>query len=95
MTISLQVKPEVKEEAQGAPKAAGSEGALIGAPPTAQEILESLKAWGPVTAQELTSRYKKRLANAEDKKAFTLNVKRVSKLEERPPGSGKKFIIPK
>ena len=73
----------------------GPGGASIGAPPTAQEILESLQAWGPVTAQELTSRFKKRLANADDKKAFTFNVKKVSKLEERPPGSGKKFIIPK
>lgn len=83
------------EESQRIGKAPGMSHSLNGMPPTAQEILESLKAWGPVTAQELTSRYKKRLRSAEDKKAFTVNVKRVSRLEERPAGSGKKYIIPR
>lgn len=89
----MQVKPEIKAEPGRELKVA--DGASIGAPPTAQEILNSLRAWGPVTAQELTSRFKKRLKNADEKKAFTVIVKRISRLEERPPGSGNKFIIPK
>ncbi len=67
----------------------------MGAPPTAQEILNALRAWGPVTPKELTVRFKTRLSGPEEKKAFTLDVKRVSKLVEDPPGSGKKVIIPK
>ena len=92
----MQVKPEIKEEAALPSKPpARSAGALIGAVPTAQEILDALKSWGPVTSKELTVRFKGRLAGPDDKKAFTANVKKVSKLEEIPPGSGNKFIVPK
>ena len=90
----LQVKPEAKTEAKGAAKPPGKTvGASIGAPPSVQEILEALIAWGPVTSKELTIRFKGRLSGPEDKKTFTNNVKKVSRLEEQPPGSGKKFIV--
>lgn len=85
-----QVKPEVKAEAK--PAAVGAEPS---GPPSAGEILSALRAWGPVTTGELTARFRKRLVAQQDKQTFMANVKKVSRLEERPPGSGKKFVVPK
>lgn len=90
------VKAEAKARVKAEPTAENStQSEASSGPPTAQEILEALKAWGPVTTGELTSRFRKRLASQQDKQGFMANVKKVSKLEERPPGSGKKFVVPK
>ena len=86
------MKTEVKAE----PNADNStQSEATSGPPRAQEILDALKAWGAVTTGELTARFRKRLTTQQDKQAFMANVKKVSKLEERPPGSGKKFVVPK
>ncbi|BDA42633.1 hypothetical protein COCOBI_03-5260 [Coccomyxa sp. Obi] len=77
-------KPQ--ESAAGATSAGGV---------TEQEIVDFLKASGPIASSELTARFKSHFkgTNAEQKKEFTKLVKKVAKLEEVPPGSGNRFIV--
>ena len=90
----LQARPEVKTEPKKEAKAANStQSDLTSGPPSLKEIVDCLRSWGPVKASELSSRFKKRLPLQEDKKQFTANVKKVSQLVERPPGSGNKFVV--
>ena len=100
----LQAKPAVKTEAKPGLKAeikqeakpeSSTQSEASSGPPSAQEILRLLKSSGPLTTSELTSRFRKRLSTQQDKQAFTAHVKKVSKLEERPPGSGNKFVVPR
>ena len=89
----VQARPEVNAEANKASKANSTQSEATSGPPSAQEIAECLRVNGPMTTSELTARFRKRLPSMDDKKAFTANVKRVSKLEERPPGSGQRFVV--
>lgn len=70
-------------------------GATSGGGVTEQELVDFLKASGPIASSELTATFKSHLkgANAEQKKEFTKLVKKVAKLEEVPPGSGTRWIV--
>lgn len=62
---------------------------------TEQELVDFLKASGPIASSELTASFKSRLkgSTAEQKKEFTKLVKKVAKLEEVPLGSGNRCIV--
>lgn len=62
-------------------------------PPTDAELVTALAARGPTPSAALTALFKARLRTPADRKAFTAAVKRVARLEERPPGSGVKVIV--
>jgi hypothetical protein len=60
---------------------------------TEQEIVDFLKASGPIASSALTARFKRQIKTPENKTGFTKLVKKVAKLEEVPPGSGNRCIV--
>ena len=58
-----------------------------------QEIVSFLRAAGLTPLSEVTAKFKPQLHTPEHKAAFTRAVKKVARLEEVPPGSGKRFIV--
>eukprot|EP00884_Botryococcus_braunii_P015220 jgi/Botrbrau1/2381/Bobra.0395s0013.2 len=59
-----------------------------------REIREWLLQTGAIPVQDLTAKFKRKLKNDEQmKKDFFVAVRKVAKLEERPPGSGNKMVV--
>lgn len=75
-------------EAAAAPAAGNGSGGV-----TEQEIVEFLKASGPIASSALTARFKRQIKTPEHKTGFTKLVKKVAKLEEVPLGSGNRCIV--
>ncbi len=81
----VQAKPN---EGAAVAQAADSGGGV-----TEQEIVEFLRASGPIASSQLTARFKRQIKTSEHKTSFTKLVKKVAKLEEVPPGSGNRCIV--
>ncbi|KAJ4826690.1 Transcription initiation factor IIF subunit alpha [Turnera subulata] len=85
-------KPAVKEEsspankggtaAKGTAPSSKSAATPSTGPVTEEEIRAVLLQKAPVTTQDLVSRFKSRLRNAEDKKAFADILRRISKIQK-------------
>lgn len=73
--------------------AAVAQAAESGGGVTEQEIVEFLRASGPIASSQLTARFKRQIKTSEHKTSFTKLVKKVAKLEEVPPGSGNRCIV--
>eukprot|EP00894_Picocystis_sp_ML_P001105 jgi/Pico_ML_1/51622/g2616.t1 len=58
-----------------------------------KEIVSLLRTKAPLDSKEFARHFTNHMQNAEDKKAFTGVVRRLVKLVEIPPGSGKKFMV--
>ena len=64
-----------------------------GGEPTEADVVAFVRARGPVAPAELSAAFKRRLHTAKARKAFSAMVKRLVRLEERPPGSGTRVIV--
>ena len=73
----------------------GGAGAASHGPPTDAEVIAALREKGPMPSSAFTALFKARLAagGPDAKRDFMAAVKRVARLEERPPGSGVKVIV--
>ena len=66
--------------------------ATLGAPSDA-DIEAALRARGPMPSSALAALFKARLRTDADRRGFMAAVRRVARLEERPPGSGVRVIV--
>lgn len=61
--------------------------------PFCLQIVEWLRAAGPVAMGELTRRFKKRLCSDAQRKAFGATIKKIAVHKEVTPGAGKVILL--
>ncbi|KAK1363473.1 Transcription initiation factor IIF subunit alpha [Heracleum sosnowskyi] len=86
--VSTSKKNAPKKGASSVPTESGS---AVSGPVTEDEIRAVLTHEKPMTTQDLVAKFISRLTCKEDKEAFTLKLKRISKLHKTT--SGKSFVV--